>query len=49
MSIDFKYPPGATPLDPNEITGLIPMYKQDNFLILDIALGMFMIQMEPES
>ena len=26
MSIDFKYPPGATPLDPNEIAGLIPTY-----------------------
>lgn len=24
--IDFKYPPSATPLDPNETTGLIPDY-----------------------
>lgn len=26
MSIELKYPPGATPLDPNEIAGLIPTY-----------------------
>jgi len=26
MTIHLKYPVGATPLDPNEITGLVPDY-----------------------
>lgn len=24
--LEIKYPPGATPLDPNELAGLIPNY-----------------------
>ncbi len=29
MSIHFEYPPGATPLDPDELNGLIPGFYYD--------------------